>query len=116
MLARITDGIYRQPGSALAKLIEMLTMLMQKTCISRRTPLRSISTIRLRHDGRGLSIEALANLIYHMASSKRTQAGVGLGVAKSERPKPWKPGAADASLARSASGSSRFPSLLAISR
>jgi HSP90 family molecular chaperone len=80
VLARITDGIYRQPASALRELIaNAYDADAENVYIQTDAP--RFSKITVRDDGNGLSIEALANLIHHIGGSpKRTKAGVGLGV------------------------------------
>lgn len=80
VLARITDGIYRQPSSALRELIanaydaDAENVYIQTDC-------PRFQQIRVRDDGHGLSIKALSNLIHHIGgSAKRTPEGVELGV------------------------------------
>src|SRR5262245_5842159 len=61
VLARITDGIYRQPSSALRELIanaydaDAENVYIQTDC-------PRFQQIRVRDDGHGLSIKALSNL------------------------------------------------------
>jgi hypothetical protein len=80
VLARITDGIYRQPSSALRELIanaydaDAENVYIQTDC-------PRFQQIRVRDDGHGLSVKALSNLIHHIGGSpKRTPDGVELGV------------------------------------
>ena len=114
MLARITDGIYRQPGSALRELIAN-AYDADANNVYIQTDAPRFSTIRVRDDGRGLSIEALANLIHHIGGSpKRTQEGIGLE--SQIRTIQASVQGADALLAKLALASSRFRSLLATSR
>jgi Histidine kinase-, DNA gyrase B-, and HSP90-like ATPase len=80
VLARITDGIYRQPASALRELIaNAYDADAENVYIQTDAP--RFSKISVRDDGNGLTIEALASLIHHIGGSpKRTRAGIGLGV------------------------------------
>src|SRR5271166_6391305 len=80
VLARITDGIYRQPASALRELIaNAYDADAQNVYIQTDAP--KFSRITVRDDGNGLSIEALASLIHHIGGSpKRTKMGVALNV------------------------------------
>jgi len=86
VLARITDGIYRQPGSALRELIaNAYDADAQNVYVQTDAP--RFSKISVRDDGMGLTIEALASLIHHIGGSpKRTQSGVELGVANKDDP------------------------------
>src|SRR5580698_7514481 len=80
VLARITDGIYRQPASALRELIANAYDADATTVII-QTDAPKFSTISIRDDGNGLTVDALDNLINHIGGSpKRTKAGVDLGV------------------------------------
>jgi len=86
VLARITDGIYRQPGSALRELVaNAYDADAQHVYIQTDAP--RFTKISVRDDGLGLAIEALASLIHHIGGSpKRTQAGIGLGLANRNDP------------------------------
>ena len=80
VLARITDGIYRQPSSALRELISnAYDADASEVIISTDAPRFSI--ISVRDDGLGLSPEVLEHLVTHIGGSpKRTNAGKALGV------------------------------------
>jgi len=80
VLARITDGIYRQPASALRELIaNAYDADATEVYIQMDAP--RFSKILIRDNGSGFSIESLARLIYHIGGSpKRIQEGVRLGV------------------------------------
>ena len=80
VLARITDGIYRQPSSALRELISnAYDADASEVIISTDAPRFSI--ISVRDDGLGLSPEVLEHLVTHIGGSpKRTNAGKELGV------------------------------------
>jgi HSP90 family molecular chaperone len=72
VLARITDGIYRQPASALRELIaNAYDADAQNVYIQTDAP--KFTKITIRDDGNGLSIEALANLIHHIGGTPREQ-------------------------------------------
>jgi hypothetical protein len=86
VLARITDGIYRQPASALRELIAN-AYDADATTVYVDTDWPRFSRITIRDNGNGLTIEALASLVHHIGGSpKRTQAGVGLGVVNPKNP------------------------------
>lgn len=80
VLARITDGIYRQPASALRELIAN-AYDADATEVHIHTDAPRFSKISIRDNGDGLSVETLSRLVYHIGgSSKRTQEGVNLGI------------------------------------
>ena len=86
VLARITDGIYRQPASALRELIANAYDADAST-VYIQTDFPKFNQISVRDDGNGLTVEGLANLIHHIGGSpKRTRAGVGLGVVNESDP------------------------------
>src|SRR6516162_6699526 len=72
VLARVTDGIYRQPGSAIRELIAN-SYDADATIVSVSTDAPRFDTIRVSDDGSGMSADVLANLIRHIGGSpKRT--------------------------------------------
>lgn len=80
VIARITDGIYRQPGSALRELIAN-AYDADAAVVNIRTDRPRFSSISIEDDGTGMSPEALAHLVEHIgASAKRSSAGPSLGV------------------------------------
>jgi len=86
VLARITDGIYRQPGSALRELIAN-AYDADATNVYIQTDRPRFNKVSIRDDGNGLTIDSLAHLIYHIGgSSKRTQDGAELGVVSDKDP------------------------------
>jgi hypothetical protein len=86
VLARITDGIYRQPASAIRELIANAYDADAEN-VYVETDWPRFSRISVRDDGNGLTIESLASLINHIGGSpKRTQAGVALGVVNKTDP------------------------------
>jgi hypothetical protein len=80
VLARITDGIYRQPSSALRELISnAYDADASEVIISTDAP--RFNQISVRDDGLGLSPKTLAHLVEHIGGSpKRTEEGKELGV------------------------------------
>jgi hypothetical protein len=79
VLARITDGIYRQPSSALRELISN-AYDADATEVYVETDWPRYSQITVRDNGVGMDEEALARLIHHIGgSSKRTSLGKTLG-------------------------------------
>jgi hypothetical protein len=80
VLARITDGIYRQPSSALRELISN-AYDADATEVYIETDAPRFSQIMVRDNGRGMDEAALSRMIHHIGgSSKRTTLGAGLGV------------------------------------
>jgi histidine kinase/DNA gyrase B/HSP90-like ATPase len=84
VLARITDGIYRQPSSALRELISnAYDADAHEVTILTDAP--RFSSIIVRDDGLGLSPATLAHLIKNIGgSAKRTKEGQELEIASSE--------------------------------
>lgn len=79
VLARITDGIYRQPSSALRELISN-AYDADATAVYIDTDAPRYSRIEVRDNGRGMDEAALSRLIHHIGgSSKRTSLGKELG-------------------------------------
>ena len=86
VLARITDGIYRQPASAFRELIANAYDADAENVII-ETDWPRFSKISVRDDGNGLTIESLARLINHIGGSpKRVMAGVSIGVGNKKDP------------------------------
>ncbi|MHA4870214.1 ATP-binding protein [Duganella sp. PWIR1] len=86
VIARVTDGIYRQPGSALRELISnAYDADASKIYIDTDAP--RFSSIKITDDGVGMSPEVLARLLEHIGgSSKRTMEGSENGVTSSVDP------------------------------
>ncbi len=83
VLARVTDGIYRQPSSALRELISNAYDADAKSVII-QTDAPRFDRITIRDDGNGMTPEVLADLVCHIGgSSKRTKKGSRLGTAQS---------------------------------
>lgn len=81
VIARVTDGIYRQPGSALRELISN-AYDADASQIFIDTDAPRFGTIKITDDGVGMSPTVLARLLEHIGgSSKRTSEGSEIGVA-----------------------------------
>lgn len=86
VLARITDGIYRQPASALRELIAN-AYDADATEVHIQTDAPRFDSITIRDNGRGLSKKALSHIIHHIGgSSKRTMRGAELDVVDESNP------------------------------
>lgn len=80
VLARVTDGIYRQPGSALRELISN-AYDADATQVVVRTDEPRFNTITIEDNGNGMSPEVLSYLIHHIGgSAKRNEIGTTSGV------------------------------------
>jgi len=83
VIARVTDGIYRRPGSALRELISN-AYDADATEIFIDTDAPRFGTIKITDNGVGMSPAVLARLLEHIGgSSKRTNEGSQIGVASS---------------------------------
>jgi len=80
VLARITDGIYRQPSSALRELISN-AYDADATEVVILTDAPRFGQIAVRDNGQGLTPEVLEHLVGHIGgSAKRSEEGKDLGV------------------------------------
>lgn len=80
VLARVTDGIYRQPGSALRELIAN-AYDADATCVYVDTNAPKFDRIIVEDDGNGMTPQAVVNLLNNIGgSAKRNRKGVDLGV------------------------------------
>ncbi|NOQ16371.1 MAG: ATP-binding protein, partial [Methyloprofundus sp.] len=80
VLARVTDGIYRLPGSALRELISNAYDADADNVII-DTDVPRFENMTIRDDGNGMSIDTLVNLIGHIGgSAKRNEQGKKLAV------------------------------------
>lgn len=80
VIARVTDGIYRQPGSALRELISN-AYDADATRVVIKTDAPRFERISVEDDGHGMEPEALAHLLLHIGgSAKRNDLGSSLGV------------------------------------
>ena len=84
MLARVTDGIYRQPGSALRELISnAYDADASRVIITTDRP--RFDRITVEDDGLGMSPEAVIHLLRHIGgSAKRSPEGIELGVTSAD--------------------------------
>jgi hypothetical protein len=86
VLARITDGIYRQPSSALRELISN-AYDADATEVYIDTDAPRFSKIEIRDNGAGMDEDALSRLIHHIGgSSKRTTIGAQIGTTDPSNP------------------------------
>jgi hypothetical protein len=86
VLARVTDGIYRQPGSALRELISN-AYDADATRVVIGTDAPRFQRISIEDDGHGMTPEALAYVLYHIGgSAKRKEDGGKLGVTNTHDP------------------------------
>ena len=86
VLARISDGIYRQPSSALRELVSN-AYDADATRVIIQTDAPRFSEMRVRDNGNGMSIDALATIVHQIGgSSKRTSSGATLGVTNDDDP------------------------------
>ena len=80
VLARITEGIYRQPASALRELVSN-AYDADATEVVILTDAPRFGQITVRDNGRGLTPEVVTHLLKHIGSSaKRSEEGKDLGV------------------------------------
>jgi hypothetical protein len=80
VLARITEGIYRQPASALRELVSN-AYDADATEVVILTDAPRFEQITVRDNGRGLSPEVVTQLVKHIGgSAKRSEKGKDLGV------------------------------------
>jgi len=86
VIARVTDGIYRQPGSALRELISN-SYDADATRVVIKTDAPRFERISVEDNGYGMTPEVLAHLLEHIGgSAKRNELGQNLGVADERDP------------------------------
>jgi hypothetical protein len=84
VLARITEGIYRQPASALRELISN-AYDADATRVAISTDRPRFARIVVEDDGHGMSPDALAHVLRHIGgSAKRSVQGADLGVTRTD--------------------------------
>src|SRR5262249_48005674 len=87
VLARVTDGIYRQPASAIRELL-VNAYDADATEVVVITDAPRYSEIMVRDNGSGMTAPVLINLIRHIGgSAKRTPIGQELGITRPDNPK-----------------------------
>ena len=86
VIARVTDGIYRQPGSALRELISN-AYDADATRVVINTDAPRFERIMVEDNGHGMTPEVLAHLIFHIGgSAKRSEGGQSLGITAPDDP------------------------------
>ena len=86
VLARVTDGIYRQPGSAIRELVSNAYDADARRVVI-KTDRPRFRTLSVEDDGIGMTPAALAHLLHHIGgSAKRSREGAGLGIASAADP------------------------------
>jgi hypothetical protein len=91
VIARVTDGIYRQPSSALRELVSNAYDADATQVVIKTDPPR-FGRITVEDNGLGMSAAALAHLLYHIGgSAKRTSTGYSLGITSPSDPR-YSPG------------------------
>ena len=86
VLARVTDGIYRQPGSAIRELLSNAYDADAQLVVI-KTDRPRFRTLSVEDDGMGMTPAALAHLLHHIGgSAKRSPEGAGLGIADTKDP------------------------------
>jgi hypothetical protein len=86
IIARVTDGIYREPAAAIRELISNAYDADAKNVII-HTDAPRFEEIRIIDDGIGLSRGSLAYMLEHIGgSAKRTKSGAEIGVVSKEDP------------------------------
>jgi len=86
VIARVTDGIYRQPGSSLRELISN-AYDADATRVVIKTDAPRFERISVEDDGHGMGPEALAHLLFHIGgSAKRNADGPSLGITSATDP------------------------------
>ena len=86
VLARVTDGIYRQPGSTIRELVSNAYDADAKQVVI-KTDRPRFHTLSAEDDGMGMTPAALAHLLHHIGgSAKRSREGAELGIANTADP------------------------------
>jgi hypothetical protein len=86
VIARVTDGIYRQPASAIRELISNAWDADAKN-VTILTDAPRFSRIYVRDDGVGMSHETLARMLHNIGgSAKRSKEGSALGITSTSDP------------------------------
>jgi len=86
VIARVTDGIYRQPGSAIRELIAN-AYDADATWVSVKTDAPRFSRITIEDNGTGMTPDAVVHLLHNIGgSAKRTEQGQELGISSEGDP------------------------------
>ena len=84
VIARVTDGIYRQPASAFRELVAN-AYDADATNVVIKTDAPRFKRISIEDDGNGMNEEALVNLCHHIGgSAKRKERGASLGITQAK--------------------------------
>ncbi|MCS3780350.1 ATP-binding protein [Tsukamurella ocularis] len=84
VIARVTDGIYRRPWSAIRELIAN-AYDADATWVTVKTDAPNFARITVEDDGEGMSPESVVHMLHNIGgSAKRTEQGQQLGLASSE--------------------------------
>lgn len=82
VIARVTDGIYRQPASSLRELISNAYDADAKRVVV-KTDAPRFERISIEDDGNGMTPEALGHVLFHIGgTAKRSSEGLQLGITK----------------------------------
>lgn len=86
VIARVTDGIYRQPGSAIRELVAN-AYDADASWVSVKTDAPKFSRITIEDDGIGMTPDAVVHLLHNIGgSAKRTEQGQELGISSTDDP------------------------------
>lgn len=86
VIARVTDGIYRQPGSALRELISN-AYDADATRVVITTDAPRFDRIVVEDNGHGMTPEMVAHLLFHIGgSAKRNEEGKAFGITAADDP------------------------------
>ena len=86
VLARVTDGIYRQPGSAIRELVSNAYDADAAQVVI-KTDRPRFRTLSVEDDGIGMTPAAIAHLLHHIGgSAKRSLEGAELGITNNTDP------------------------------
>lgn len=86
VIARVTDGIYRQPASTIRELINN-AYDADATRVVIKTDAPRFEKISIEDDGNGMSPETLAHMLLHIGgSAKRHEVGKDLGITSANNP------------------------------
>ena len=84
VIARVTDGIYRRPGSALRELISN-AYDADATRVVIKTDAPRFERITVEDNGHGMSPEVLAHMLFHIGgSAKRSMVGQAMGITSAQ--------------------------------
>jgi hypothetical protein len=86
VIARVTDGIYRQPGSAIRELMAN-AYDADATWVSVKTDAPKFSRVTIEDNGAGMTPDTVIHLLHNIGgSAKRTEQGQALGITSADDP------------------------------